>query len=111
MNIHSTMAPVEVARTLTAELREKLKAAALDDATKGEVEKMISDQENQIQFEVPNTFVYRAAVIGVLLVCVLIVAGAIFQPSQWTNFPEFLKLTLSTAIGAIAGMIVPTAKG
>ncbi len=80
----------------------------LDESQKRAVIEAI-EQTNVQAFEVPNTFVYRLAVGSMALVSVCVVVGALILTGFSDNqIPEFLKVTLATALGALAGMVVPT---
>jgi uncharacterized membrane protein YbhN (UPF0104 family) len=60
--------------------------------------------------EVPNTFVYWLAVGAVALVASVIVLGGLYLAASGKETPNFLQTALATAIGALAGMVVPTPK-
>jgi uncharacterized membrane protein YbhN (UPF0104 family) len=65
------------------------------------------DQTNVVTAEVPNTFVYKLAIGSIAAVALMTVLGGIYLADQT---PNFLQTTLATAIGALAGMVVPTPK-
>lgn len=60
--------------------------------------------------EVPNTFVYWMAVGAIGLMALLIVIGGLYLAAMSIETPNFLQMALATAIGALAGMVVPTPK-
>ncbi|MFC3194292.1 hypothetical protein ACFODZ_08580 [Marinicella sediminis] len=70
------------------------------------VQKAIDDT-TVVTAEVPNTFVYKLAIGSIAAVAVMTVLGGIYLAEQT---PNFLQTTLATAIGALAGMVVPTPK-
>jgi len=83
----------------------------LDDSQKKEILETIR-QTDVPAVEVPDTFVYRLAVGSMAIVSVIIVVGGLIIAGMGENaIPEFLKLTLATAIGALAGMVVPSQRG
>lgn len=66
-----------------------------------------AEVEIRDQAEVPNTFVYKAAVIFVGLALLTTVVGALFllQNGKMTEAPEWVIALTSGAIGALAGML------
>jgi uncharacterized membrane protein YbhN (UPF0104 family) len=87
---------IEETEDLTDEQKEKLKDA---------VDKTVIPAA-----EVPNTFVYWLAVGAIGLMALLIVIGGLYLASMTIETPNFLQMALATAIGALAGMVVPTPK-
>jgi uncharacterized membrane protein YbhN (UPF0104 family) len=65
------------------------------------------DETTVVTAEVPNTLVYQLAIGSIAAVAVITVFGGIYLAEQT---PNFLQTTLATAIGALAGMVVPTPK-
>ena len=60
--------------------------------------------------EVPNTFVYWMAVGTIGLMAIVIVIGGLYLTTAGIETPNFLQMALAMAIGALAGMVVPTPK-
>lgn len=60
--------------------------------------------------EVPNTFVYWMAVGAIGLMALIIVIGGLYLAAAGSETPNFMQMALATAIGALAGMVVPTPK-
>ena len=60
--------------------------------------------------EVPNTFVYWMGVGAIGLIALFIVLGGLYLSSTGQETPNFLQTTLATAIGALAGMVIPSPK-
>ncbi len=60
--------------------------------------------------EVPNTLVYWIAVGAVALVATIVVLGGLYLATTGKETPNFLQTVLATAIGALAGMVVPSPK-
>lgn len=91
--------------------QEKIEARGdLDDAAKAKAKEAL-EEVKQMGVEVPDTQVYRIAVGSVAAIAGLIVIGALLIVMfKLGDVPEFLRLALATALGALAGMIVPTAK-
>ena len=58
--------------------------------------------------EVPNTFVYWLAVGAMAGVATLIVIGGLLLAMFNHDIPIFLQTVLATAVGALAGMVVPS---
>lgn len=78
-----------------------------------EQKKLVADAIDRTEIsaiEVPNTFVYWLAVGAMAAVCGLIVLGGLGLAAAGLETPNFLQITLATAIGALAGMVVPTPK-
>lgn len=81
----------------------------LSDAQKLQIVDAV-DNTNVPAAEVPNTFVYWIAVGAVAGVSAIIVIGGLFLTFYGKETPNFLQTVLATAIGALAGMVVPTPK-
>ena len=81
----------------------------LSETQKDQVKKAI-DETIVNAAEVPNTFVYWLAVGAVAFVAATIVLGGLILAGFDKGIPNFLQTTLATAIGALAGMVVPTPK-
>ncbi len=81
----------------------------LTDAEKEKAEKAV---EKAVQnFEVPNTKVYWIAVGSIAAIALLIVLGSLcIAIGTEKKTPEFLMLALGTAIGALAGMLIPASR-
>jgi len=63
-------------------------------------------------FEVPDTGVYRVVVFGLVIVVGIITIGIILPYSlgkEYQELPDVLITIVSTALGALAGMLVPRA--
>ena len=80
------------------------------------VQKAIDDT-TVVTAEVPNTTVYKIAIFSIAFVAAATVVGSLFllQSTSGSDgtpleIPGFLQTTLATAIGALAGMVVPTPK-
>lgn len=82
----------------------------LSDIQKEKVEKAMEDAVES--FEVPNTKVYWIAVGSIAAIALIIVLGALYiaVTGSGKGTPEFLIITLGTALGALAGMLVPAAR-
>ena len=81
-----------LASMLQAKPTEVLRAAAIE----------ISDNES-----VPNTFVYKAAVIFIGLALILTILGALLLLNfgETTEAPEWVIALTSASVGALAGML------
>ncbi len=91
-------------------IKQSIDAATdMSDEEKKKAKKAI-DETRFVASEVPNTFVYWLAVGTVGLVALIIVIGAFYLSSTGQETPNFLQMALATAIGALAGMVVPTPK-
>jgi hypothetical protein len=82
----------------------------LDDRSKEnlikQVDKVIS------RAEVPDTLVYRVAVMSIGAAVILIALGLIgLAVLDVQKIPDALGVGLGTALGALAGMLIPTGRG
>lgn len=84
-------------------------ATDMSNEEKNKAKKRI-DETTFVAAEVPNTLVYWLAIGAVGLVALIIAIGALYLSGTGKAIPNFLQTTLATAIGALAGMIVPTPK-
>ena len=84
-------------------------AADMSEEDKNKAKKAI-DETTFVASEVPNTFVYWLAVGAVSLIAIIIVIGTFYLSNTGQETPNFLQMALATAIGALAGMVVPTPK-
>lgn len=110
MKILSVKEPDAFLKANTETLKKRVDAlSGLSDQQKAELTRELDEQPAVVVAEVPNTAVYWIAVGALAAVVIIIVAGTFFR-SDWADVPEFLKITCATAIGAIAGMVVPTPK-
>ena len=93
-------------------VKESIEAVpGLTDEQKREVAKAVDNTNVTVSTaEVPNTFVYWLAVGAVALVAAVIVFGGLYLAASGQETPNFLQTALATAIGALAGMAVPTPK-
>ncbi|MEP3889754.1 MAG: hypothetical protein ABJN69_04755 [Hellea sp.] len=96
------------------QLLNNARAAITADTTLSETEKEKAGKamEEAVQnFEVPNTKVYWIAVGSIAAIALVIVLGALCIAIGTTkDTPEFLMITLGTAVGALAGMLVPASR-
>jgi len=96
------------------QLLNNARAAISADITlsEAEKEKVGKAMEKAVQnFEVPNTKVYWIAVGSIAAIALFIVLGALFITFGTSKeTPEFLMITLGTAVGALAGMLVPASR-
>ena len=97
------------------QLLNNARAALTADTTLSDAEKEKAGQamEKAVQnFEVPNTWVYWIAVGSIAAIALIIVLGALFIAIKGLDkpTPEFLVITLGTALGALAGMLVPASR-
>lgn len=111
MNITGSRAAKKVALATAKAIEEQINAAELPEAEKQKVKQAI-ERATVVSSEVPNTLVYWIAVGAVSIVALMIVLGSLIitgiNPDN--DLPNFLQTTLATAIGALAGMVVPTPK-
>jgi len=81
----------------------------LSDKEKIKAEKAVTDAVEN--FVVPNTKVYWIAVGSIAVIAIIIVLGTFWlQLGPKVKTPDFLMIKLGTAIGALAGMLVPAGK-
>lgn len=77
--------------------------------TNPELKKLIGEKPSEVLHaaatEVPNTFVYRAAVSFVGASLILLILGGIYLAGTGTGAPEWLVSTAAAGIGALAGML------
>jgi len=96
------------------QLLSNASAAISADTTLSDTEKEKARKavEEAVQnFEVPNTKVYWIAVGSIAVIALVIVLGALWIAINTTNeTPEFLMIALGTAVGALAGMLVPASR-
>ena len=111
MNIQSNSPVIQnTIRQAATAIKESVDAVpGLTDDQKHEVQKAI-DRTNVPASEVPNTLVYWLAVGAVALVAAVIVFGGLYLAAVQQETPNFLQTALATAVGALAGMVVPTPK-
>jgi len=95
---------------IAAAIKQSIDTATdMSDEEKNKAKKRI-DETKFVAAEVPNTLVYWLAVGAVGLIALIIAIGALYLAGTGKAIPNFLQTTLATAIGALAGMIVPTPK-
>ena len=107
--------PTKMNENQKRQLLNNARAALTADTTlsDSEKEKAGKAMEEAVQnFEVPNTKVYWIAVGSIAAIAMIIVLGALFIAVKGVEkgTPEFLMITLGTAIGALAGMLVPASR-
>jgi hypothetical protein len=93
----------------------KKSVQSLDELNPELQEKVIQaiDNTKVTGVEIPDTPVYRWAVLSLAFVSCGIVLGSLvitYVADSPTEVPEFLRTTLATTIGALAGMLIPSAK-
>ncbi len=95
-----------------ASLAVKQSIEEADDLTNEQKNKLKEMVDNTVipAAEVPNTFVYWMAVGAIGLMALIIVIGGLYLAALTIETPNFLQMALATAIGALAGMVVPTPK-
>ncbi|MDJ0655693.1 MAG: hypothetical protein QNJ40_16125 [Xanthomonadales bacterium] len=107
-----SIAVQKIAMEMSEQVKKSIESAAdLTDDQKNKAKNAV-DETTYTPFEVPNTSVYKIAVGALSAAAGVLVLGGVllaFQSGN-SNLPEFLQVTLATIIGALAGMIVPTAK-
>ena len=93
------------------EILKNIDQVGLSEQDKEKVKKSIENTQFTAS-EVPNTFVYWLAVGTMGLVTLVIVHREIYLLADGSEktIPEFLRITLATAIGALAGMVVPSGR-
>lgn len=110
MNILGPPSIQKTGMALAAAIKQTIDTSTdMTDEEKDKAKKKV-DETKYVATEVPNTLVYWLAVGGVGLIALIIAIGALYLSGIGKEIPNFLQTTLATAIGALAGMIVPTPK-
>jgi len=110
MNILGPPSIQKTGMAVAAAIKQSIDTATdMSDDEKNKAKKRV-DETKFVAAEVPNTLVYWLAVGAVGLIALIIAIGALYLAGTGKEIPNFLQTTLATAIGALAGMIVPTPK-